>query len=244
MTLPRLPQQSIQLIGLHDFQICKHCRAETPDLVLRHWRFAWTTNCGRCGRFLTSTYRQGGVTKRMQDRAIQGADRLRLAAAKGDQKQLRRFRLTLELLNEVGLVRSSALLSANQSERINALAAIDVGSRRPLLGIAYILKRNSWVVPVLWHAFPRHRRVLKKVLKRERIPLHSFPERRNESQTPKRQAPNPTLPAPSKAALGAARQAVEELGADADRYDLLLRAQEIWQSKAIEQSYPQPVEIS
>lgn len=41
MTLPNLRARSIKYLAMYDFQNCQYCQEQAPDLVLRHWRFAW-----------------------------------------------------------------------------------------------------------------------------------------------------------------------------------------------------------
>lgn len=41
MTLPDTMHHSARYVSRDEFQYCSVCVAKAPDLVLRHWRFAW-----------------------------------------------------------------------------------------------------------------------------------------------------------------------------------------------------------
>ena len=137
MALPTVSAHSLQCLGIHDFQTCQHCREQSPELVLRHWRFAWSTSCERCGRVLVSAYPHSGISKRMMARAVEGAKRLASAIGSGDQKKLREFRQALDLLQLWGLTDADALISENQTQRTLALTAIELGSRRSFLRVVH-----------------------------------------------------------------------------------------------------------
>ena len=126
MTLPNLSARSLNYLATHDFQTCKHCQEQTRGLILRRWRFAWSTNCESCGRSLVSPYPQGGISKRMNARAARGAKRLASAVISGDRKTQQQFRQTLDLLQLWGLADAGALIAENQAHRTIALAAIEL----------------------------------------------------------------------------------------------------------------------
>jgi len=244
MTLPNLNTRSLNYLATHDFQTCKHCQEQTPDLVLRHWRFAWSTNCESCGRSLVSPYPQGGISKRMKARAARGAKRLASAVIFGDQKTQQQFRQTLDLLQLWGLADAGALISENQAHRTIALAAIELGSRRSFQRFAFRVGRNSRVAQSLLRAFPRQREALETIQKWARLSENRYLEREVIVRRATDECRNTTKTVPSKRALTAARSAVQELGSDADRLALLLRAQEILQAETISRRSTQPVDIS
>ena len=221
MTLPNLNTRSLNYLATHDFQTCKTLpRAKRPDLVLRHWRFAWSTNCESCGRSLVSPYPQGGISKRMKARAARGAKRLASAVIFGDQKTQQQFRQTLDLLQLWGLADAGALISENQAHRTIALAAIELGSRRSFQRFAFRVGRNSRVAQSLLRAFPRQREALETIQKWARLSENRYLEREVIVRRATDECRNTTKTVPSKRALTAARSAVQELGSDADRLAL------------------------
>ena len=73
----------------------------------------------------------------MKARAVQGAKRLASAVVSGDQQSLHQFRQTSDLLQLWKLADADALISENQAQRTIVLAAIELGSKHPLLRTAY-----------------------------------------------------------------------------------------------------------
>lgn len=244
MTLPNLNNCSLNYLAIHDFQICKHCQEQMTGLILRHWRFAWSTNCESCGRSLVSPYPQGGISKRMKARAALGAKRLALAVISGDQKTQQQFRQALDLLQLWGLPGAGALIAENQAQRTIALAAIELGSRRSFQRVAYRLARNSRVAQSLLRAFPRQREALENLQSWVRLHEYRYPDRGATGHRARTRGHGTTGLVPSERALHAARRAIEELGSNTDRYALLLRAQEIWQTKPLIRRSPKLVDIS
>jgi hypothetical protein len=244
MTLPNLNTRSLNYLATHDFQTCKHCQEQTPGLILRHWRFAWSTNCESCGRSLVSTCPHAGISKRMKARAVQGAKRLASAVVSGDQQSLHQFRQTSDLLQLWKLADADALISENQAQRTIVLAAIELGSRRSFQRFAYRVGRNSRVAQSLLRAFPRQREALETIQKWARLSENRYSEREVTVRRATDECRKTTKPAPSKRALTATQSAVQELGSNADRLALLLRAQEILQAETISRRSTQPVEIS
>lgn len=56
MALPDTMHHDVQYVSRHDFQFCPACVAKSPDLVLRHWRLAWSMTCEICGQALAAKY--------------------------------------------------------------------------------------------------------------------------------------------------------------------------------------------
>lgn len=61
--------------------------------------------------------------------------------------------LTLHVVSILGVGHSAPVVSANERERLMALAAIGVGMTRPLLGAAIILRGNDRVLRELRGSF-------------------------------------------------------------------------------------------
>lgn len=244
MTLPNLSTRSLNYLATHDFQTCTYCQAQTPDLVLRHWRFAWSTNCESCGRSLVSTCPHAGISKRMKARAARGAKILASAVISGDQKTQQQFRQASDLLQLWGLADADALISENQDQRTIALAAIELGSRHPLLRTAYRVARNNRAMRSLLHAFPRQSEALENLQSWARLHEYQYADQGATGRRARTRGLGTTGLVPSERALHAARRAIEELGSNTDRHALLLRAQEIWQTEPLIRRSLKPVDIS
>ncbi|WP_223145489.1 hypothetical protein, partial [Aquicoccus porphyridii] len=110
-----------------------------------------------------------------------------------------------------------------------ALAAVDIGTTRPLLGATIILRGNDRGARELRRAFPQHRRVIEQARGLSQDLGQRFPGRR-KTEHPTRKTHETSPPSASVSALQAARQAISELGAGANREALLTRADAIWKS--------------
>jgi len=136
MALPDTMHHDVQYVSRHDFQFCPACVAKSPDLVLRHWRLAWSMTCEICGQVLAAKYPAKDVSGRLHARALRGAEVLKTAAATTDLARLRRISLTLQVMSVLKIGRLWSLTSGNKRERLLALAAVGIGTTRPLLGAA------------------------------------------------------------------------------------------------------------
>ncbi|WP_299971745.1 hypothetical protein [uncultured Roseobacter sp.] len=157
---------------------------------------------------------------------------------------LHQFRQALDLLQLWGLAEVDALISEDQDQRTIALAAIELGSRRSFLRVAHRVGQNNRVAQSSLRALPRQSEAIEKVQKWARLHEYRYPEVKTTNRKATDQCPNTAKLAPSNRAVTAARSAIQELGSDADRYALLLRAQEIWQAQTIGQAHPTPVDKS
>lgn len=228
MTLPDATHHGVQYVSRHDYQYCPGCVAKSPDLVLRHWRFAWSMTCETCGLALTAKHPAKDVSGRLRARAVRGAEALKLAVATTDPKQLRRISLTLQVMSVLKIGHPWSLTSGSERERLLALAAVGISTNRPLLGVAIILRGNHRATRELRRAFPQHRRLIERVCGLSRDLDQRLPGRR-ETEHPTGQKTHRTSRAiVSESALQAARQAISELGPDAKREALLTRADAIW----------------
>ena len=228
MALPDTMHHSVRCVARHDFQYCPGCVEKTPDLVLRHWRFAWSLTCETCGQALAATHPAEAVSDRLLARAARGAQALKSAVANNDLRRLRRMNLTLHVVSMLDFGRSASVISANERERLMALAAVGVGMTRPLLGAAIILRGNDRAVRELRRIFPRHRRVIERVRGLTQDLDWRLPGRREAEHAPEQETQSASRSNASESALRAARQAISELGAEADRQALLTRADAIW----------------
>ncbi|WP_375700398.1 TniQ family protein [Pseudophaeobacter sp. TrK17] len=228
MTLLAKMHQSARCVSPHDFQYCSACVEKTPDLVLRHWRFAWSMTCEVCGQTLATKRLTEAVSDRLLARADRGAQALKTAVATNDLRRLRRMDLTLHVVSMQDFGRSASVISANERERLMALAAVGVGMSRPLLGAAIILRGNDRAVRELRRAFPRHRRVIERIRRLSEKLDRRLPDQPEAVHAPKQETRETSRQGGSERALQAARQAISELGPDANRQALLTRADAIW----------------
>jgi hypothetical protein len=229
MTLPDATQHGVQYVSWHDFQYCPRCVEKIPDLVLRHWRLAWSITCETCGQALATNYPAKDVSGRLRARALCGVEALKTAVATNNRARLRRVDLTMHLMAVLEIGNLRALTSGNERERLMALAAVGVSVTRPVLGAAIILRGNERMVFELRRAFPQHRRVIEQARGLSQDLGQRFPGRR-KTEHPTRKTHGTSPPSASVSALQAARQAISELGAGANREALLTRADAIWKS--------------
>lgn len=155
MTLPDTVHHSVRCVARHDFHYCPGCVDKTPDLVLRHWRFAWSMTCETCGQALVAKHPAGDVSDRLLARAARGAKALKTATATNDLKRLHRTDMILHVMTVLGIGHLGSLTSGNERERLMALAAVGVGMTRPLLGAAIIVRGNDRVLRELRRVLPR-----------------------------------------------------------------------------------------
>lgn len=228
MTLPDTTHLPIQCVSSYDFQICESCRDQTPGVILRHWRFAWSLTCENCGAPLVARHPSNGLSDRLRVRAARGAAVLKTAVQANDLRRMRRISRTLAVLKIVGLEYPASLTSWCQLQRSEVLAAVDVCTTRPLLGAAILMCGNDRSYSELRQAFPHLRRVLTLSQNLER----RLPRPQKAEPAPKQETKTEDRPVASEGALQAARQAISELGPDADRQSLLARANAIWKCKS------------
>lgn len=211
MSLPDTIHHDVQYVSRHDFQYCPGCVAKSPDLVLCHWRLAWSLTCETCGQTLAAKYPANDVSGRLRARAARGAEVLKTAAATKDPRRLRRISLTLHVMSVLKIGHPWSLTSGSEGERLLALAAVVISTNRPLLGVAIILRGNDWGARELRRAFPQHRRLIKRVCGLSRDLDQRLPGRR-ETEHPTGQKTHGTSRASaSESALQAARQAISSL---------------------------------
>ncbi|WP_180287293.1 TniQ family protein [Puniceibacterium antarcticum] len=229
MTLPDSTHHGVQYVSQHDFQYCPRCVEKIPDLMLRHWRLAWSITCETCGLVLATNYPAKDVSGRLRGRALRGVEALKTAVATNNLARLRRVDLTMHLMAVLEIGNLRALTSGNERERLMALAAVGVSVTRPVLGAAIILRGNERMVFELRRAFPQHRRVIEQARGLSQD-LGQRLSGRWKTEYPTSKTHGTNRPGASVSALQAARQAISELGAGANRGALLTRADAIWKS--------------
>ncbi len=231
MTLPNTSHFPVQCVSSDDFQRCLNYASQTQGLVLRHWRFSWSLTCENCGRPLVARHPSDALSDRLSVRAARGAEALKTAVTTNNLARLRRVDLTLHLMAVLEIGKLGALTSENERERLMALAAVGVGVTRPMLGAAIILRGNERLVLELRRAFPQHRRVIARVLTLSEELERRLPRPQKAEPAPEKETKAADRSVASECALQAARQAISELGPDADRQALLVRADKIWKSQ-------------
>lgn len=107
MTLPDTSHLPVQCVSSDDFQVCESCRDQTPGLVLRHWRFAWSLTCENCRLSLVAWRSSDGLSDRLRVRAARGAAVLKTAVQANDLRRMRRVSRTFAVLKILGLDRYS-----------------------------------------------------------------------------------------------------------------------------------------
>ena len=236
MIFPDTAHHSVRCVSRHDFQYCPECVENTPNLVLRHWRFAWSLTCETCGQALAATHPAEAVSDRLLARGARGAQALKSAVANNDLRRLRRMDLTLHVVSMLDAGHSASVISANERERLIALAAVGVGMTRPLLGAAIILRGNDRGLRELRRVFPLHRQVIERIRRLSQDLDRRLPGRRETGHPTAHQTHRMSRPSASASALLAARQAISELGPDANRQALLARADAIWRRSSSDKS--------
>ena len=229
MALPETTHSDVQYVSRHDFQYCPGCVAKSPDLVLRHWRLAWSMACEFCGRALAAKYPAKDLSSWLRVRAVRGAEALKMAFATTDPRQSHRISLTLQVMSVLKIGHLWSLTSGNEHERLLALAAVGIGTTRPL----WWVPRSSCVATTgepgsCAASLPQHRRVIERIRRMSQGLDRNLPGRREAEKPPRKETNESSRPNVSKSTLHAAHQAITELGPDADRQALLARADAIW----------------
>lgn len=168
------------------------------------------------------------VPDRLLARGARGAQAVKTAVATNDLRRLRRIGLTLHVMTVLGIGHLGALTSGNERERLMALAAVNVGTTRPLLGAAITLRGNDRAARELRRVFTQHRRVIERIRAMSRELDSRHPGRWEAEYPPMQETHGTSRPSASESSRKAARQAISELGPDANRQALLTRADAIW----------------
>lgn len=226
MLLGRCKEFPVECISWSDFQYCPACTHKVPGISLRNWRYAWSLQCEACGSELVPLRGEPAahvnLPTRLRTRAKEGAKRLMLANRHGDRRASRRMDLTLQVAGVLAPeLRDGALFSQNRIDRFKALAAINLGMTRPLLATALTMKSDRVGETKLRIAFPHKRKLVDRLARlAESLPRQRSREGgglKNQSRT----NCAGTAHAPRQEYLQAARRAIDQLGENAERSDLL-----------------------
>lgn len=235
MLLPEGNLLCVRYVAEGNFQYCPRCTAQTPDLVLRHWRFVWSTDCGRCGQELVPMQsgepEAGIVSVKLAARAKRGAEVLKSIFEAGNFQSARHLSRVFHMMCAKGLTDSTSLMSDKKTVRSEALAAIGTCLSSTMLASRRDNRKKVSATRHLSRLFPEYRDAITKIMAATEVcvqdpPKQSVGEVLRQPQT--RELPDTT---PATSALVAAKQAIEELGSDADRQKLLARADAIWAVK-------------
>lgn len=226
MLIQRRADFPIECITWSDFQNCPACARKQPGISLRHWRFAWSVRCEVCRSELVPLHGNSEglaqLPSRLRHRAQEGAVRLRTVYRHGNVHASRRMDLTLQVAAVLAPeLRLGALFSQNRIDRFKALAAINLGMTRPLLAAALTMKSDRVGETKLRIAFPHKRKLVDRLARL----AESLPRQRSrEGDGPKNQSRKycaGTAHVPRQEYLQAARRAIDQLGENAERSDLL-----------------------
>lgn len=233
MTLPYGKRFNVQFVSDHDFQKCAGCTLRTPGLILRHWRFAWSTICERCGEDLVGldSKKVESVPEKFTRRVNRGAAVLRSAFLDDDWLLCRRIGRAFYMMRKPELAQFTSVISDNRFERFTVLAA--VGMCLSSSSLKVIRGNSTKVIPVrhLRRVFLNHREIITQIALLSDISDNSPPQcfaAGNISQKRTKTKPTKKVATP---ALISARQAIEELGVTASQHELLARAEAILTSK-------------
>ncbi|WP_161489461.1 TniQ family protein [Aquicoccus porphyridii] len=226
MLIQRRAEFPIECISWSNFQHCSVCAHKVPRISLRHWRFAWSMHCEACGSELlpvrSKTAAHVHLPTRLRIRAKEGAKRLMLAYRHGNCHAGRRMDLTLQVAGVLAPeIRHGSLFSQNRIDRFKIVAAIDLGMTRPLLATALVLKNDPASETRLRAAFPHKRKLLDRLARlAESLPQHRSREGASLKNHSWMNCAG-TAPTPEPEYLEAARRAIDQLGKNAERSDLL-----------------------
>ena len=139
--------------------------------------------------------------------------------------------LTLQVAGVIAPeLRHGALFSQGRLDRFKALAAIDIGMTRPLLAVALLMKNDPTVERRFRAAFPHERKLVNRLASLAGdLPLLGVGSKENHKGRSKRH-PTYISASPQPEYLAAAKLAIIQLGANADRGELLRYAESILQS--------------
>jgi hypothetical protein len=243
MLLARRAEFPVECMSWSDFQHCPTCTRETPAVSMRHWRYAWSLNCGICGSELLPLRGPPSagrpVSSRLRTRAVEGTRYLEQVYRYGSRPDFRRVCMTMQV---VGVLEPrfhrSTLYSQDHHNRYAMLAALGLGKLRPMLATALILRCDPAVRSRLHSAFPHQRELLDRLVRLAgRLPhLRTMSGQRLTVRSQGLRTTSKITSRPEY--LAAARQAINQLGETAERGELLRCAENI-----LETTRQQPVDI-
>jgi len=139
--------------------------------------------------------------------------------------------LTLQVAGVIAPeLRHGALFSQGRLDRFKALAAIDIGMTRPLLAVALLTKNDPTVERGFRAVFPHKRKLVNRLARLAGdLPFLGVGSEEDHTGRSKRH-PMYVSASPQPKYLAAARSAITQLSATADRGELLRHAESIFQS--------------
>ncbi len=224
MLLVRRAGFPIDFVSCSDFQHCPTCTQKVPGVSLRHWRYVWSTICYSCGTGLLPLGTVPGekfqVPSRLEVRASKGAVWLEQLYWRGSQQVGRQVDLALQIVRVLAPeLRHAGLCSKSRHDRYAMLAAVHLLMTRPLVAVSIAMRRDPTAGERLRMAFPGQRNLLDQLVYLScssptpakddcKIQKARFPARKSDNTI------KPDF-------LAAAKKAIEQLGVNADRAELL-----------------------
>lgn len=235
MLITRRAEFPIECVSWSDFQHCPTCTHATPGVSLRHWRQAWSLVCNSCASGLLplrdDPRDKYQVPSRLQARACEGARQLEQVYLRGNHHAARRVDLTILVVGTLAPeFRQGMLFTQNSRDRYSMLSALNHGLMRPLLATALAMRNDPAAESRLRAAFPHQRKILDRLRRlKDSLPIgKNVYGRSRVARNSGQGVTNPVAGRPEY--LAAARQAIEQLGATADRGELLQHAERIWET--------------
>lgn len=244
MLVSRRADFPVECISRSDFQFCPTCRNETPGVSLRHWRYAWSIVCKTCCTELLPLRADPNagdlISLGLQTRASKGAGQLKQAYQQANRHAGRRVDLTMQIIGFLSPeLRHPTLFSLDVRWRLMMLEAVHRGLSHPILAVALAVRKDPAAGTRLHKAFPSKRKLLARVM-RLAVSLPNYQSRdaeKKNDQSPAYRSARRNVARPKY--LVAAKQAISQLGENAERSDLLRCAETF-----LETARQQPVDIS
>ncbi len=224
MLLERRAEFPVECVSYSNFQYCPTCARIVPGISLHHWRYAWSMTCNSCGTgllpFGTAPGEESQVPARLEVRASKGAAWLEQLYLRGSQHVGRQLNLALQVVRVLAPeLRHAGLCSKSRHDRYAMLAAVHLLMTRPLVAVSIAMRRDPAAGERLRMVFPGQRNLFDQLVHLS----YSSPSSANDDRRiqkawiPARKSGNTTKPD----FLAAAKKAIEQLGVNADRAELL-----------------------
>jgi hypothetical protein len=228
MLLVNNPVFPIASVAKDDFQCCPNCQRVQANVTLRHWRYAWSIECGVCGARLRP---QGGSMvscDKLTVRARTGADFLALAYQDESGRCGRRVQSAVRFADASFLRKQHGTLIGNcQQNRYELLAAIGASKSKPLIKAAIVLRKTWRPERVLREAFPHRKKAISQVVKLRGLLIQRLPDQFQKGFENCSGSSKMLLNKASNPYYIAASKAIEDLGQNASRRQLLKYADRV-----------------
>ena len=222
------PAFPVKCVAEEDFQSCPDCHRARPDITLRHWRYAWSVRCLSCGSWLRPISCETDISEKLIMRAQVGAKFLEVAYLGEDKWQARRVQTAVTFAQATLLRhRHTTLLASNRSHRYELLAVIGAAKTKPLIKAAIVLRKFWRVERHLLEAFPYRRKTITRVLSLRPYLTRRLPEQFQKETEESASTKTSPIREEGNSYKEAARKAIEQLGENASRKQLLKRADRI-----------------